>query len=202
MLRIAITGGIACGKSLVGAFLAEQGVPVCDADALVHGLMEAGQPVHGQIVDAFGRGVLLPEGAIDRRALGQAIFQDPAARRRLNAIVHPKVIAAWRQWLAEREKEGDRAAVVIVPLLYEIGDGGSWDAVLCVSAPEDFQIRRLEERGLSRTDAVSRIRAQMDVGEKTAKADYVVVNKGSRAVLRRQTLQVWESILGDRKVCA
>lgn len=186
MIRLAVTGGIACGKSVAAAFLAAAGLPVCDADDLAHAAMATGAPAYRDIVDAFGTAILKADGSIDRRALGQVVFGDAERLATLNRIVHPCVLAAWQAWLP-RLPAGTRVAVAVIPLLYECGlaaDG--WQAVVCVSASRATQVRRIMERGFTERDAQRRIDAQLPLRHKELRADYVVVNEGPLVWLQRQ----------------
>ena len=194
MLRIAVTGGIACGQSLVGSLLAAEGVDVCDADDLARGLMRPGNPVYAAVATAFGPSVLADDGAIDRGRLGSLVFADGALLARLNALVHPAVREAWEAWLAERESQA-AAAAVIVPLLYEAGAGAGWSAVICVNALPAVQRERLLARGLGPEAAALRVAAQWPLREKLARADYVLTNNGTKELLKRQTLRVLRRIL-------
>jgi dephospho-CoA kinase len=194
MVGIAITGGIACGKSLVGALMGGWGVEVCDADDLAHHLMEPGAQAYGPVVAAFGREILTGDGRVDRRRLGDRVFADGGDRERLNAIVHPLVKEAWRDWVSRRPPE-TRAAAVLIPLLYEAGEGEGWDAVVCVVASEATQRARLAARGLDGQEARRRMAAQMPLAEKAERADFVILNDGTLDVLREQTMRVLERIL-------
>jgi dephospho-CoA kinase len=156
MVRIAVTGGIASGKTLVGSFLAERGVGVCEADALAHDLMKPGQRVYHAVVRAFGAEILLADGSVDRVALGRLVFGDSRQMQRLNAIVHPRVREAWERWLGQRSEP----VAVIIPLLYEGGFREGWDAVAVVCAPERRRTQWLAQRGMSKEDARVRIAAQ------------------------------------------
>jgi len=194
MLKIAITGGIAAGKSLVGEGMARRGIAVCDADTLAHEVMRPGTPVALALTAAFGRGIVAADGSIDRRALGRLVFRDERARQTLNATVHPAVRRAWADWI-ERQPGDAPAAAVIVPLLYEIGAESGWSAVVCVIADEAVRTARLRERGLSGEEARLRMAAQMPQEVKAERADFVIVNNGSQAVLGEQTTRVVNSIL-------
>jgi dephospho-CoA kinase len=194
MVRIAVTGGIACGKSQVGRILESVGVAVCETDAVAHTLMRRGEPAYGEIVAAFGAGVLATGGEIDRARLGALVFASDAERGRLNAILHPRVAAAWRAWL--RGLPADRrAAAVIVPLLYEVGADGGWDATICVYSSPAVQRQRLRERGLTGEEGRRRMAAQMAVEEKAERAEFVIVNSGTEETLREQTLRILDRIL-------
>ena len=192
---MAVTGGVACGKSRVGALLAEWGMPVCEADDLAHDLMRPGGGVFDEVVRVFGRGVLGSDGQVDRAALGRVVFAQPEALRTLNAVVHPEVKKSWEAWLTKQEREFSRAAAVIIPLLYEAGFRGGWDAVICVTATERTQRNRLACRGLTEAEARRRMSAQMSTARKAELADYVIVNDGAEDLLREQTRRVWRHIL-------
>ena len=191
MTNIAVTGGIACGKSLVGAYLAEQGVPVCDADALAHDAMRKGNVAFDEVVSAFGQGLVGVDGELDRNDLGRIVFSDAVARETLNSIVHPRVEALMRIWLAEQT---DRACV-IVPLLFEAKMDRGWDAVVGVCSSRESQMARLAERGLSLQDAELRIEAQMPLRKKMEMVEFVIVNNGTKELLKRQTLKVMDNIM-------
>ena len=195
MVKIAITGGIACGKSLAGKVIEENGVPVRDADDIAHELMRPGHPVYESVVEEFGRRILGNDGEIDRSVLGSLVFTDPSRRERLNDLVHPHVRSVWTEWLEEKEQDSHRAAAVIVPLLYEREMESGWDAIICVSTPQAEQIKRLKARGLSREDAEVRIAAQMDVRHKMELADVVIFNGGSLDLLEDQTRRALRQIL-------
>jgi dephospho-CoA kinase len=179
MRSVALTGGLACGKSLAGAILAEAGVPVCDADDLAHELMRPGGKTYRPIVETFGREILDAQGRIDRGRLARLVFADAGQREKLNAIVHPHVQRRWRAWLAARPSACD-LAVVIIPLLFEIGDEKAWDVVICVTARPEIQQQRLRDRGLSEAEVQARLAAQWPVAAKAARSDYVIENNDTR----------------------
>lgn len=193
MITIAVTGGIACGKSTAARFMAEDGVPVCDADELAHAALEPGTPVYRGVVGHFGSAILDPQGRIDRASLGRRVFADDGERATLNRLVHPYVIAGYRRWVRGMRPAG-RTVVVVLPLLYEAGLVEEWSAVVCVSALRRTQLHRLQRRGHDEAEARRRIAAQMPLREKEARADYVIVNEGTMDVLRRQTRTVLQSI--------
>ncbi|MFC1462680.1 dephospho-CoA kinase [Verrucomicrobiota bacterium] len=195
MVRIAITGGIACGKSLVASFLAEEGVPVREADELAHELMAPGTPVFEEIVGEFGAGILGGDGSIDRALLGKNVFSDGERLARLNAITHPPIECAWEEWLSAHGAAGEAAAAVVVPLLYETGREKNWNFVICVSAYESLQLERLLARGLAEEDARKRMGAQGPITEKMASADYVVVNNGAVDAAGEQVIRILRDML-------
>ncbi len=195
MISIAVTGGIACGKSLAASFMREAGVPVCEADTVAHSLMTPGTPVFRQVLDAFGTTILGIDGSIDRRVLGDLVFNHAARRARLNAIVHPAVRSAMAAWLAQERAAGVEMAAAVIPLLYEADMASGWEAVLCIACAPDVQMERLRSRGLDEAACRLRLQAQMPVEEKTRRADFTIWNDGSPEELSaavRRTLKVIE----------
>lgn len=195
MFKLALTGGIACGKSLTGKIMAQSGIPVCEADQIGHSVLKEDESVRSVIVREFGVAVLAPDGAIDRAALGRMVFADPSRLARLNALTHPPIMRRIAGWV--KDQAPAPCVAVIIPLLYEIGAEKEWDGVVCVAAPEADQLRRLEERGLSPEEAQARIAAQLGLAMKMERADYVIYNGGSQTVLEEQVKQVLRSIRGD-----
>lgn len=182
--RIGLTGNIACGKSTVVQELQRLGAAVLDADAVAHEVMRAGTAVHAAVVAAFGPGIQTPDGEIDRRALGAIVFADPEALARLEAIVHPAVVAYAEEWLAGVTAE---VAVIDAIKLIEAGIADRCDAVWVVTCPPEEQARRLQRyRGLSWEEAWLRIRAQPPQEEKVARAGVVIDNGGPISRMRAQ----------------
>jgi len=184
MLRVGLTGGIASGKSTVAARMRELGLTVLDADQLAHQLMEPGQPAYDDVVREFGREVLAADGRVDRKKLGDIVFRDAAKRERLNAIVHPRVIAAREEQLKQMEAENPNGiAIVEAALLVESGYYKKLDSlIVCVCSPQD-QIKRLRARGLTEAEAKRRIEAQMPLKEKLRLASDVFECSPDLAVL-------------------
>ena len=198
MLRVALTGGIACGKSLAGSFLARHGAEICEADALAHAEMKPGEPGYQGVVEAFGSGILDARSEIDRWKLGRRVFARPAELARLNGLVHPGVRRRWAEWLRTRSERA-RVAVVIVPLLYEIGAERGWDAVVCVGGPVRLQMDRLRARGFTDMESERRISAQMPLAIKMARSDVVVWNGGTgKSLLAQQMERTWRRLLESR----
>ena len=180
MLKVALTGGIATGKSYVLGRFRARGVPCLDADDLAHGVTAAGTEATQAIASRFGEEMLDKAGAVDRRKLGMLVFADAAARRELEAIVHPAVYRAITAGLRAFVLLGSsRLAVVDVPLLYESGHAADFDRVLATLCPAATQIARLTERGLSDEEARQRLAAQMPADEKAARADIVIDTGGT-----------------------
>ena len=185
-LTFAITGGIACGKSAFANFLADAGCEILDADVLVHALQAPGGAALPLIRAEFGGAVFTPGGALDRAALAAVVFNDPAARRRLEAIMHPPVRAAFNAW---RGEPSPTLRAAVIPLLFESGWQDEWARVTCVASTPELQLERLRLRGLSEPDALARIRAQLPLSEKTSRAHDVVWNNGTLGELREKALQ-------------
>ncbi|MCY3965904.1 MAG: dephospho-CoA kinase [Acidobacteria bacterium] len=181
-LRVGLTGGIASGKSTVGAMLAELGCVVTDADALVAELYRSGQPGAQAVADLFGPQMLRADGSVDKDALGRAVFADPASRKRLEQAIHPLV---GQRYLEILDSAGDGAVVVFeVPLLAETGGRGRYDAVVTVEAPAALRLDRAVRRGLDRDQAAARMEAQARSEDRRAAADFVIENTGNLAELR------------------
>ena len=190
---IGLTGNIATGKSTVAKILARLGPEHIDADTLAHRVMSVGQPVYHKVVDAFGPYILAPGGEIDRAKLGKIVFADPHALARLEAIVHPAVIARTRERI-----ERTHAGVAVIEAIKLIESGVAvqlCDTVWVVTAPRAVQIQRLiQERDLSHQDAVLRIDAQPDQQAKVAHAEVVIDNGGSLEQTSAQVEQAWAKI--------
>ena len=194
--RFAITGGIACGKSTVAAWLPRWGGCVLDADAVVHALEAPGGAAVDPIRDAFGPGVVQAGGAVDRVALGRRVFRDPAALALLNGLVHPLVQQRIEAWLAEPVAPGVRFRAVVIPLLFETGwSTAGWDAVVAIVCDEAEQIRRLRGRGMSAAEARQRLAAQMPCAEKARRADYAIWNNGTVEALQEAVERLFQALL-------
>jgi dephospho-CoA kinase len=191
-LRVGLTGGIASGKSTVAKLLASFGAILIDSDVLAREVVEPGTDGLREVVAAFGADVLAADGSLDRAKLGALVFNDATARRRLESIIHPRV----RARASELAAAAPAAAVVVqdIPLLAETGQAGRFDAVVVVDAPEEVQLARLAERGLSSEDAKARIAAQATREERRAIADHVIDNSGDLESLERQVRSVWDQL--------
>jgi len=188
-VRIGLTGGIGSGKSTVSALLAARGAVIVDADRIAREVVEPGTPGLAAVVDAFGPGVLTADDSLDRPALAGIVFADPAARRTLDAIVHPLV----RARAAELEAVAPSGAVVVhdVPLLVETGQASSYDLVLVVQADPETRVARLVQRGLTADDARARIAAQATDEQRRAVADAILDNSGTPEQLAAQVDRFW-----------
>lgn len=192
MRKVGLTGGIGSGKSTVSRLLASYGAVVVDADALAREVVAPGTPGLAAVVDAFGPEVLLPDGTLDRPALGARVFADPDALARLNAIVHPLVGERGAALVAQAEADGASLVVHDVPLLVENGLAPLYDEVVVVAASPKTQLDRLVRlRGMTEADARARIAAQAPLAEKLAVATRVLHNDGTEAELADQVARLW-----------
>lgn len=189
-MRIALTGGIACGKSTLAKFLRELGIRLLDADDVVHELEAPGGAAVPAIVARFGAGVLAADGSVDRPKLAAIVFADAAARRDLEAILFPLVRSRLRAFTSEAARRGRPPStaplyIAIIPLLFESHWEGDYDIILAITSPLECQIHRMmRTRGYSRVQAEARLAAQMPVAEKAARADFVVVNDSTHEHLK------------------
>ena len=195
MLKVAVTGGIGTGKSVVLAQLAACGAPVVDADALVHEALRSGTPAAAEIRARFGEAVIAPDGGVDRPRLGTIVFQDEQARRDLEAIIHPAVYRAIEAWMRAQEAGGAPVAVAEIPLLFETGHETDFDCVVVTACDGEAQVRRAVGRaGMSEEDARRRIAAQWPLAEKVRRADFVVRTDGTLEATRQAARAIWEAI--------
>lgn len=196
MRVIGLTGGIASGKSTAARVLAELGARVVDADAIAREVVAPGQPALADLVRAFGREMLLPDGTLDRKRLGAVIFADADKRRALNAITHPRIAAEMQARLGRLRDEGAGVAVYEAALLVENGVHHGLDGLVVVACDEATQLRRLIERdGFSEAEARARIAAQAPVDDKIRAATWVVDTSGPLGETKKQLARVWEEIL-------
>jgi dephospho-CoA kinase len=189
---IGLTGNIATGKSVVGRMLAELGAEHIDADALVHTVLAPGGAAYPDVVAAFGADILTPDGAIDRRKLGDRVFADPAALAQLERLVHPPVIAE-----ANRRIAASAAPVVVVEAikLLESGMAETYDAIWVTTCSEETQVARLmTTRNFDREEALRRIHAQPPKSEKLARADVVINTEGTMEETEEQVVKAWRKL--------
>lgn len=179
MLLIGVTGGVGMGKSTTAEFLARQGVAVVDTDALARELVAPGQPALAEIASAFGPDVLAADGALDRGRLARRVFADEAARRRLEAILHPRIRAAWLAQAAAWRAQGRASGAVIIPLLHETAAEKELGPVVCTACTAATQHARLKARGWSEAQIAGRLAAQWPAEKKLALAEFVVWSEGT-----------------------
>jgi dephospho-CoA kinase len=190
-----LTGGIATGKSYVLDQFRKHGVPCLDADQLAHGVTAAGTEAAQAIADRFGAGMLDADGAVNRKKLGAIVFADAAARRDLEAIVHPGVRRAIAAGLRAFELLGDAPFTVVdIPLLYENRREAGFDRVIATVCAPAVQVERLVARGLSEPEARQRLAAQMPAEEKAARADVVIRTDGTKIETDRQVEDVFRTL--------
>lgn len=193
--RVGLTGGIATGKSHVRSWFEARGVPTIDADVLARDAVAPGSPALDRIASRFGADILDASGALDRRRLGALVFEHPAERRALEAIIHPEVQRALEVWFTALAPTHP-FAIADIPLLYETGRAGEFDQVIVTACAPETEIRRVMERdGLSEAEARQRVAAQMPLDEKVKRADYVIRTDGSLADTDAQVKVVHGALL-------
>lgn len=197
MLRVALTGGIATGKSYCLSRFASLGVPVIDADRLARDAVAHGSRALQEVAARFGASILLPDGSLDRASLGRIVFNDRAARADLEAIVHPEVYRRISEWLASLPP-GTRVAIADIPLLFETGHTHDFDRVVVVACAPREQLRRIVARdGLSEREARARLDSQWPIEEKEARADYVIKTDGIVSDTDNQVRTLYEQLVAD-----
>jgi dephospho-CoA kinase len=196
MKVIGLTGGVACGKSVVASMFRELGANIIDADQVARSVVKPGQPAWKEIVERFGEVVLNSDGTINRNQLGGIVFGDGEKREELNRITHPRIIGKIKELIEEHRNEG--AGVVIVEAALIVEKGGMKPIIsdlIVVTADEETQIKRLTQGvGLSREEALLRIKSQMPISEKIKHATHVIDNSGNLETTRNQVKEIWEKI--------
>jgi len=195
MQRVALTGGIATGKSHVLAVFTALGVPTIDADILAREAVAPGTTGFEAVKARFGPSILDPTGALDRRKLGDIVFADAQARRDLEAIIHPAVVAAIDRWFTGLEGAAAGFAIADIPLLFETGREHQYDIIVVTACELQTQIRRLIARDrVTDTEARQRISAQLPIEEKVRRADYVIRTDGMVAETNAQVHAVYQRL--------
>lgn len=194
MKIVGLTGGIGSGKSTVARLLARHGAVIIDSDAIAREVVAPGTPGLAEVVDAFGEGVLQPDGSLDRPGLGRIVFADTVALRKLEAITHPRIQAESARLIAAAEAAGAPLLVHDIPLLVENGLPETFEEVLVVEAPDEVRLERLAGRGLPRDQALERMRAQATNEQRRAAATHVIDNSGSLPQLRARVDEVWAAL--------
>jgi dephospho-CoA kinase len=195
MLKVALTGGIATGKTYVLRRLYQLGVPTIDADDLVHGALQAGTPATIAVGERFGAEVLDPDGSVNRKALAARVFSDAEARRALEGLLHPPVYDMIQQWLAKLMATGAPIGIAAIPLLFETHHEADFDVVVVTACDPDEQVRRIVVRdGATEAEARLRIAAQMPVDEKTRRATFVIWTRGTLPDTYAQVDAVWAEL--------
>ena len=183
---LGLTGGVGMGKSTAARLLKKAGLPVVDSDDLAREAVQPGTEGLAEIADEFGEGFLKPDGSLDRDKMASTVFQDQAARKQLELIIHPRVRAVWENQIEQWREQKRPVGVVVIPLLFEVGVQDSFDAVLCVASTASTQRSRLRGRNWSDDQIAARIAAQMDIAQKMDLADHVLWNEGTPDQLGEQ----------------
>ena len=196
MLKVGLTGGLACGKSFVGDALASYGCYLIRADELGHEVEAPGGEAYEPVVREFGREILGPDGSIDRKRLAARVFADAEALARLNALVHPAVVRREEQLMTEfAAREPDGIAVVEAAILIETGSYKRFHRLILVTCPEEQQLARAMHRDSAAEDQVrARLSRQMPLAEKRKFADFVIDTSGAKEATLRQTCGVYEAL--------
>ena len=179
MIRLGLTGGVGMGKSTASQFLYDLGFKVADTDDIARTLVEPGKPALEDIVKSFGKEVLLDNGALNRVKTAELVFSDDSKRLKLEDILHPLIRETWEIRLNEWSAQNEKLGVVVIPLLYETECERYFDKVVCIACSKDIQRQRLRQRGWSDLEIDQRIKAQLLIGEKMSRADYVVWTNGA-----------------------
>jgi dephospho-CoA kinase len=201
VLTVGLTGGIASGKSTVDAMFEELGARVIDADRIVHALLGPGGGAARPVIQAFGAQVAAPGGGVDRATLGAIVFASPDERARLEKLIHPMVREEISRRIEAIRLAGGAAIVIVdAALLVETGSHALYDRLIVVTCREDVQVERLvAARGLTRGQALGRVRAQASSEAKAARADYRIPNDGTRAETRAKVEEVYRALLADHE---
>ena len=184
--RVALTGGIATGKSYVRSRFENLGVPTIDSDLLARDAVAPGTAGLAAVAERFGQRVVQSDGSLNRHALANIVFSDPESRKALEAIVHPYVRRRTDEWFHGLDVHRHYYAIADIPLLYEVHRHKDFDAVVVVACNPETQLRRLLDRGMSEPEARQRLAAQLRLDDKIARADYVIRTDGSFEETDRQ----------------
>ena len=185
-----LTGGIGMGKSAAAKLLAARHLPVLDTDEIARALVVPGQPALAEIRDKFSASVLTADGQLDRAKLADLVFRDPAARQQLEAILHPRIRAAWTRQLADWRAAGKSTAIVIIPLLFETAAQTNFAATVCLACSAATQLQRLTARGWTTDQIAARNRAQLSIEKKMHLANFVIWTEGNLEIHAAQLLRV------------
>lgn len=189
-----LTGGVGMGKSTAAGFFSKLGVRIIDTDDLAHQLVEPGQPALQEIQTEFGRKLIGADGRLKRRELGRLVFSDPDARRKLEAILHPRIRQCWQTQVDIWRSQNCAVAMVVIPLLFETGAESSFDKIICVACSTRGQKERLAGRGWPPDQIQGRIAAQLPVDQKLARSHYVVWTEGALGSHQRQIGTIFKKL--------
>jgi len=190
MKVIGLTGGVGMGKSACAQLLQWRGAAVVDTDDLAREIVEPGQPALAEVGEAFGADILGPDGRLKRGQMAQVVLADPAARQRLEDILHPRIRDLWHARVETRRNEGKPLAVVVIPLLFETKAEGEFDTIICVACSAATQRQRLLARGWTVEQIGQRIAAQMPIEEKMARSHHVIWTEAGMDVHAQQIYRI------------
>ena len=189
-----LTGGVGMGKSTAAGFFLRLGARVVDTDELARQLVQPGQPALLEIQNQFGAGVIAAGGGLRRDELARIVFADEVARKKLEAILHPRIRAGWLAQIENWRKENHPLAIVVIPLLFETQAETSFEKIICVACSPTAQEARLRERGWNDGQIRQRVAAQLPVEQKISRSDFVIWTEGSPAVHEQQASRVFENL--------
>ncbi|MGO4111156.1 dephospho-CoA kinase [Paenibacillus sp. YAF4_2] len=194
-MKIGLTGGIATGKSTVAAMLVERGALLVDADQVAREVVMPGEPALEAVASTFGQAVIHTDGTLNRKALGEIVFNNRQRLMQLESILHPAIRNRMQQQIRQYEEQDPRQLVVAdIPLLYETGQEELYEGIMVVYVPQQLQLTRLMERnGLAQEEALRRIGLQLDIEQKRSRADWVINNSSSLEETKRQVDEFWKS---------
>lgn len=193
---VGLTGGVASGKSLVEGEFKRLGAMIIDADVVAREITAPGKPAYKKIVREFGKKILLPDGQINRKILGTLVFSDPEKLKKLNEITHPPIIREIKKLSLELKKKYPQSIIVVnAPLLIEVGLHKKMNKVVVVYADENISVERIKKRdGLTKEEALSRIKTQMPLEKKIEFADFVIYNNGDKEDTLKEARDVWKRL--------
>ena len=189
-----LTGGVGMGKSTAAGFFLQLGARIVDTDELAHELVQPGQPALAEIQNEFGSHLIAPDGRLKRDELARLVFSDTGARKKLEAILHPRIRERWQAQVEIWRGENCPVAMVVIPLLFETGAESSFDKIICAACSPAGQRERLQGRGWSADQVQGRIAAQLPVEQKIARSHFVVWTDGSLASHRQQISEIFKRL--------
>jgi dephospho-CoA kinase len=194
MKLLGLTGGVGMGKSTAAGFFLSLGARVVDTDEIARQLVQPGQPALAEITGVFGQHLLASDGSLKRDELARLVFAEAAARKQLEAILHPRIRQCWSAQLEVWRQENCALAIVVIPLLFETQAEGSFEKIICVACSPAAQRERLAARGWPPEQIRQRIAAQLPVEQKLARSHYVIWSEGRPEVHRRQVAEILRKI--------
>jgi dephospho-CoA kinase len=194
MKLLGLTGGVGMGKSTAAAFFQKRGLRIVDTDQIARELVQPGQPALDEIRRALGDKFISPDGQLRRDELAKVVFKDPAARKKLEEILHPRIRERWLAQVETWRSENRPFAIVVIPLLYETRAEPHFDKIICVACSENSRRQRLGDRGWTQSQTDARIAAQMPVTDKIARANFVIWSEGALENHSRQVDRILDRV--------